>query len=74
MRGHAAARDVVQMLRDAGAADVRVEPGGRHAKARFVWRGRELFYPIPRAFKARGRQNYSAAIRRMLGLSKRGSE
>lgn len=64
------AREIVDYLGSVGASAIRIEHGGKHLKAIFLWRGAERFYVMPctPGDTMRGTRNAIRDIRHMLGL------
>lgn len=63
------AREVVDYLRSVGAEAVRVQHGGKHMRAVFTWRGRELFYPLPGQWGPYSVVEAVSDLRRLLSLT-----
>lgn len=63
---------VTGYLREIGAADIRMESGGKHPRLVFLWEGRERFFvrPSTPGDTMRGHKNAISELRHMLGLVK----
>lgn len=61
-------RETTDFLRDYGATHISVEPGGKHPKIRFTFKGKDHSIVIPgTASDYRALENQKADIRRLLG-------
>ncbi len=63
-------REIIAFLREYGASNIHADPGGKHAKLRFSFRGQERAFPLmmgSREPDSRATKNAITDLKRMLG-------